>query len=94
MSAAFRSLFIMIELASAKPNKEWSVKTVLIPIVAPWYIDSRAKAENAWNKHENNKYLFSSEEDAGSMVTNSINYCILIVLTYWMTMYDSYLFPY
>lgn len=45
------SLFVIIALASAKPNNEWSVKTVFKPIVLAWNIASCAKAENAYRRN-------------------------------------------
>jgi len=41
------SLLVRIELASAKPNNEWSVNTVLRPILRAWNIASCAMVENA-----------------------------------------------
>jgi hypothetical protein len=39
----FKSLFVRILAASAKPNKEWSVKTVLKPIVRACRMASKQK---------------------------------------------------
>ena len=41
-------LLVIIDEASANPNKEWSVKTVWIPIVLAWNITSWARAEKDW----------------------------------------------
>ena len=43
-----RNLLVMMELPSAKPNKEWSVNTVLIPIVPAWRIPSWHSALKAY----------------------------------------------
>jgi hypothetical protein len=43
----FNSLFVSIEEISSKPNKEWSVKMVFIPIVFECIIASCDKEENA-----------------------------------------------
>ena len=47
-SENLRTLLVMIELASANPNNEWSVNTALIPIVRACSIDSWASVENAY----------------------------------------------
>jgi len=47
----------MIELASANPNNEWSVKTALIPILRACSMDSWAKDENAYNQTQTNRCL-------------------------------------
>lgn len=39
---------VIIELASAKPKREWSVKTHFIPIVRACKIASWHSVENAW----------------------------------------------
>ena len=45
-----RSLLVNIELASANPNSEWSVNTVLSPSDFPCNIDSWQRTENACKK--------------------------------------------
>lgn len=45
------SLFVIIALASANPNNEWSVKTVFKPMVLAWNIASCAKAEKAYGRN-------------------------------------------
>lgn len=42
------SLFVSIAEASAKPNNEWSVKTVLKPMDQAWKSASCAIDENVW----------------------------------------------
>ena len=46
----FSNLLVNIELASAKPNKEWSVNTAFNPIVLAWNIASWAIVENAYKQ--------------------------------------------
>lgn len=48
----WRTLLVSMELASAKPNSEWSVKTVLRPMVLAWNIASWAKVEKACSKED------------------------------------------
>ena len=42
-----RSLLVRMELASANPNKEWSVNTVFKPMVRAWNIASWPRVEKA-----------------------------------------------
>jgi hypothetical protein len=44
-----KNLFVMMELASANPNNEWSVNTDLIPIELACNKASWHSVENAWN---------------------------------------------
>ena len=41
------NLLVRIELVSAKPISEWSVKTAFMFMNFEWNIDSKAKDENA-----------------------------------------------
>ena len=41
---------MIIELASANPKREWSVKMALMPMVRAWNIASWARVEKACNK--------------------------------------------
>lgn len=52
----FSTLLVIIELASAKPNREWSVKTALICMVRAWNMASCAKVENACNTEKTYKH--------------------------------------
>lgn len=45
-----KNLLVIMELASAKPNNEWSVKRVRSPIVRAWRRASWQSVEKAWEK--------------------------------------------
>ena len=50
-----KNLLVMMELASAKPNREWSVNRVWSPIVRAWRSASWHKVEKALKRSQNNE---------------------------------------
>ena len=51
-----KNLLVMMELASAKPKREWSVNRVWSPIVRAWRSASWHKVEKALKRSENNEW--------------------------------------
>lgn len=47
-----RNLLVMMELPSANPKREWSVNTVLTPIMPAWRIPSWHRALKAWKERK------------------------------------------
>ena len=50
-----KNLLVMMELASAKPKREWSVNRVWSPIVRAWRSASWHKVEKALKRSQNNE---------------------------------------
>ena len=51
-----KNLLVMMELASAKPNREWSVNRVWSPIVRAWRSASWHKVEKALKRSQHNEW--------------------------------------
>lgn len=87
-----KNLLVMMELASAKPKREWSVNRVWSPIVRAWRSASWHKVEKALKRSQNNEWQIhvhvsylqkgflpkKRQEGVKSFHPKNPNYCITV----------------
>ena len=83
-SENLRTLLVMIELRSANPKSEWSVKTALIFIVRAWNIASWASVEKAYTWTVKHSYISLNHSRRTELYRASfLLVCFTLLLHLW-----------